>query len=484
MMQKRRAVELAHERQRRQMSRSLYEFIKGAWSVIEPSQPFVDGWHIGAIAEHLEAVRTGQIKNLLINIPPRHAKSTIVSVAYPAWLWNLNPGHKFIFASHSAKLSKRDSIRCRGLIQSHWYQGMFDPDWKMSTDQNEAMRFENTKKGYRIATSTGASVMGEGADTLVLDDPHPPSHMRSDTKLRNTVDWMDQEFFIRVNDPEKSSKIIIMQRLGERDASQHVLDKGGWTHLMLPAEFEESRRCVTSIGWVDDREEGEALWPERFTNEDIADLAKVMGPMSAAGQLQQRPAPAEGNVVKRDWWRYYREAPKTFDKVVQSWDLTFDKTEKGSFVVGQVWGKVGANKYLLHQYRERVGFTDQVNALIAMTKDYPDATTKLVEKKANGAALIDTLKGKVSGIVPVEPSGSKENRAEAVSAHIRSGNVYLPHPDIADWVEGFVEEWAVIPNGRYWDQVDAASQALHELEDAMDYDCAPISITAPSKWLR
>ena len=464
---------------------SFYSFLRASWPIIEPNHPFVPGKHIEAICEHLEAVYRGEIRNLLINVPPRHAKSTIVSVGYPAWVWTMQGGHKFIYASHAYPLSMRDSVKCRALVRSEWYRQTFGIKWHISEDQDQKVKFENTMMGFRQAASVGGSVIGTGGDTLVADDPHSPMEVGSDLQRQKVLDWYDQEFSNRVNDPKTVSKIIIMQRLHQLDLSQHVLDKGGWEHLMLPAEFEPERKCVTSIGWQDERQEpGQSLWPERFGNPELEEFKKNMGSMVSAGQLQQRPAPAEGAVFKRAWIKFHVEQPSV-DFIAISADLTFKDGAKNDFAVFQVWGRKGAKKYLLDQVRGRMAFNEQRNAFKALCAKWkPHA--KWIEDTANGPALISALRTEIAGIIPVKPKGSKVARAESVTPQFEALNVYIPDPSKAPWVNDYIEELCTFPGALHDDQVDATTQALSQMAQrpSITFNTDAMSITGPSKWLR
>jgi predicted phage terminase large subunit-like protein len=475
---------------KRQLSRidaseSMSEFAKQAWPTIEPNEPFVHGWHMDAIADHLSAVKAGQIRNLLITIPPRHTKSTQVSVMFPAWVWTDQPWAKFLFASHAHSLSERDSVKCRRLVESDWYRKEFGIRWKLRADQNTKLRFDNSEGGYRIATSVGGAVVGEGGDYIVVDDAHKPMEVYSDTMRDGVLKWWDVEFSTRANNPKTVRKIVIMQRLHENDLVGHLLEKGGWEHLCLPAEFDSARkRKATSIGWTDPRkDDGELLWPVRVGASELAELKRDLGD-AASGQLDQDPAPAKGSVFQADWWRYWTKLPDQFDVVVQSWDLTFDKKKKSDWVVGGVWGKLGADKYLLHRVREKMGFIEQIEALIAMTEAYPQAIAKYIEQAANAAALIAVLQSKIPGLIPIVPLGSKEMRARACAPQVKSGNVYLPHPTIAPWVVNFVDEHAKFPKGANDDQVDMTSQALMQLHQTMTYNFSIGSVTGTSKWVK
>ena len=216
----------------------LGDFIRQAWHVLEPATPYIHGWHIDAMCEHLEAVTRGWIRNLLINVPPRHMKSLAVSVFWPCWEWTQHPERRWLYASYAQSLSIRDSLKCRRLIESDWYQAHWGQVFQLRGDQNQKMRWENDKTGYRLASSVGGSLTGEGGDRLVADDPHNIQQRESDTIREGVLQWWDEVMSTRLNDPKTGAKVLVMQRLHERDLSGHVLEQGGWEHLCLPAEYE------------------------------------------------------------------------------------------------------------------------------------------------------------------------------------------------------------------------------------------------------
>jgi predicted phage terminase large subunit-like protein len=495
------ALPSADELEGEEIRRSLYAFILSAWPVVEPATPFRANWHIDAICEHLEAATRGEIRRLLITIPPRHMKTLQVAVFWPAWVWLSHPERRFLYASYAQSLSINHTLICRRLIQS---AGIDDPGkpggrtllerigygrlveliwgeepWSLRDDDNRKARFENTRTGFRLATSVGGTVTGEGGDFLVLDDPHKPEEAQSDAVRESVIDWHDSTWTTRLNDAETGVQVIVMQRLHERDLAGHVLERGGWEHLCLPAEYEPHHPCA----WPRDprTEPGEVLW-EKWGQPWLAEKRRDLGSYGYAGQYQQRPAPAEGGILKRAWWRYYDpEAPLPhFEEIIQSWDMAFSDTDRSDYVVGQVWGRFKGDKYLLRQVRARMEFTDTVHAVRELTgwveRSFPRhrSHTKLVEDKANGPAVVSTLRREIPGLVAVPPRGDKVARARAVAPELESGNVYLPGHSSADgqgydrgqtpaWVQGFVDECASFPNGAYDDQVDALTQALVRL---------------------
>ena len=450
--------------------RDFYEFVIQAWHVLEPSTPFVDGMHVRAICAHLQAVKECRIRDLIINVPPGHAKSLLVCVFWPAWVWIDHPQTRWLFASYAANLSVRDSVKCRRLITSEWYQRRWGRRYQLAGDQNQKHRFENDRTGYRIATSVGGSATGERADIVVVDDPHSVDQAESDVQRRSAVEWFNGTMCTRLNDFTTGHRIVIQQRLHECDVTGDLLAKGGFEHLYLAAEFELDRRCSTSIGWTDPRqEEGELLWPEKVSRAQLEMLKISLGSYRYAGQYQQRPSPAEGGIFKGLWWQYWRPehmdlppvpvrladgsiaqveavaVPAEFDSQIQSWDMSFKDKAGSDYVVGQVWGSKGADRFLLDQTRERLDMPGTKEAVRQCSKRWPKATAKLVEDKANGPAVIQELKHELEGLIEVTPEGGKVARAHAVSPMVESGNVYLPHPSIATWVADFTQEAEAFP---------------------------------------
>jgi predicted phage terminase large subunit-like protein len=464
--------------------RQLREFVRLAWMVVEPSTPFVSGWHIDAIVDHLEAVSSGHIRNLLINVPPRHMKSLLVSVFWPAWEWIRWPERRWLYSSYGAQLSIRDSVKCRRLIESPWYQQRWGDRFALTSDQNTKGRFDNNRSGYRLSTSVGGAVTGEGGDRIVCDDPHNVQEAESDAVRKGTIDWFDIVMSTRTNDPKTAAKVVVMQRCHQQDLSGHLLEQGGWEHLCLPAEYEGSSR-TTSIGWSDPRkEQRELLWPERFGPQEIEALKRSLGSYGTAGQLQQRPSPAGGGLFKRHWFRYFQprganlppvlvrmpdgsqtsitaiEAPTRVDEMVQSWDCAFKDLQTSDFVVGQAWARVRGMFLLADQTRARMDCPATIKAVRGLSEKWPMAVAKLVEDKANGSAVIQMLGRDLPGLLPVNPEGGKITRAAAVSPLIEAGHIYLPHPQWAPWVDAFIEECAAFPNGAHDDQVDAMTQVF------------------------
>jgi predicted phage terminase large subunit-like protein len=495
------------------MRRSLYEFVRGAWHILEPNTPFMDGIHVRAICEHLQAVSEGRIRNLIINVPPGHAKSLLTAVFWPAWVWINHPEARWLFSSHRVDLAVRDSGRCRRLIESPWYQERWGELYQLSGDQNEKNRFENTKTGYRVVVPMSAGT-GERGDYVVVDDPHCVDQTESDLKRQQAAEWWDGSMATRLNDLITGHKVVIQQRLHEEDLTGHLLPTHNYELLVLPAEFDPDHRCSTSIGWKDPRQEaGELLWPNKVTADILKEMKLTLGSCRYAGQYQQRPAPADGGLFKRFWFRFWRPAhiflppvtsktpngnvisieavpiPAQFDIMIQSWDTSFKSNKTSDYVVGQVWGASRADRFLVDQVRGQMDMPSTKEAVKALSQQWPKSATKLIEDKANGPAVIQELQHDLPGLIAVNPEGGKVARANAVSPQFESGNVYLPHPAIAPWVQEFIEEVTAFPYSRNDDQVDAMTQALIRLRNNSGLSVPESQITVdpfpiPDKWPR
>lgn len=479
-------------REAEELKGSFRKFVEAAWDIIEPGAVFMGGYHLDAIAEHLEACANGEISKLLINIAPRHGKSSLVSVLYPAWLWTHTPAERMLFASYALELSRRDSTRNRRIIKTEWYQQRW-PHVELSGDHDTKTNFSNTLTGVRQTTSVGGPTTGLGGTHLILDDPHSAQQSESAVVRESTLQWFREAWSTRL-DPGRQVQIVIMQRLHQGDVSGFCLAEGGWEHLCLPTEYEAGPKKTTSIGWSDPRTEpGELLWKERFGTpkgqRELDALKKTLGAVGVAGQLQQRPVPRGGSIFKQAWLRFwydenlgvpepmmYVKADNTMEEnpqkplprlepssMISSWDLAFKGGVKNDFVVGQTWASGikddRANRYLLAQERGNFDFVDTIVAIRRLNERHPPAAT-LIEEKANGAAVITSIKSEMPAVIPVTPEGGKESRAAGVAPMFEAGNVWLPHPKQFPWVQEYIDELCTFPRANNDDQVDATTQAL------------------------
>lgn len=447
---------LTRLKQIEQAESSLHHFVRQAWHVLEPHTDFVDGPHVAVVCRWLEDLTFGRRKRVVINIPPGMSKTMIVSVMWPCWEWISRPHLRYNFFAYAQELSTDASRLRRKLITSQWYQSRW-PHVKLAPDNNQAMQFSSTTSpGSMIAGSVGGIATGRGGERLVIDDPMNPRMAHSDVEREGAERWLRQTLPSRLRS-ESGAVAIIMQRLHEADSTALALEFG-FDHLRLPWHFEPE------MAHPDDwrTEPGEPLAPQRFSEEYMAQLRKQMGEYAWAGQYQQRPAPPGGGVWKTAWFNRWRALPGDLTNYTQSWDFAAKDTKDGSYNVGQVWAERGADKYLVDQVRFRGGFNEALQAVRDLKSKWPQCRAILIEDKANGSPIHDTLKSQIGGIIAVNPGKrGKYERAEAVAMFIEAGNVAIPAD--APWVSDFIGEVQGFPNAAHDDQVDAASQALERL---------------------
>lgn len=626
--------------QRERASRSLYSYLKQSWPTMEPGYQFKDNWHIGAICEHLQAVSDGQIKRLIVNIPPRHCKSSIISVAWPTWDWIANPHRQFLFASYAAALSIRDAVKSRRLINSPWYQEHFGKVFSLSDDQNQKTRYSNDKNGYRVATSVGGQLTGDGADFVCCvpkgsvvyscngnremsrlvsskervrvlgydhvngvprwqeieeyeanptrriitvrtrtrsvrctedhpvfvigrgyvpaslieqgdmiiwagmpdargseftcdmgvevvesvtpdgvieptfnirvspdhnyfangilvhncDDPNSATDAESEAIRESTLEWWDQVIPTRLNDPKEGAFVVIQQRLHTADITGHILAKElGWDHLVFPARYERSpiHHVKSSLGFKDPRtKEGELLWPDHFGEKEISTLEQRLGAYGTSGQLQQRPAPAGGGLIKRDHFKLW-PAEKGLPHcsfIVQSYDTAFTEKTSGDPTACTTWGVFKpvvnpANKdpapwcvIMLDGWSEHLAYPDlRRKAINEYNTEYGDPPripdVVLIEDKGSGQALkVDMARAGVPVRTYNPHKADKTARVHIVLPLLESGRVYLPESakrpgEPCSWCEPLLKECMFFPKAEHDDLVDTMTQCLIMLHD-------------------
>lgn len=434
----------------------LAAFTRKAFATVDPGAVYKHNWHIDLIAEYLEACTRREIKRLIINIPPRYMKSISVTVAWPAWLIGKSPSERVLAASYAQVLALKHSVDCRLVMQSDWYRRAF-PGVQITGDQNEKQKFVTTARGHRFATSVGASVIGEGGNFLIVDDPLNAAQATSETERERANTWFDQSFSSRLDDKEDGVIVVVMQRLHADDLSGHLLAKGGWEHLCIPAVAET--RTVIDFGRIKRvREPGDVLHPERESAEAIERQKVEMGSYAYAGQYQQRPAPAEGGIFKFEWFKRYRQLQETYDQIVQSWDTAYKPGQINDPSVCTTWGMRPDGHDLLHVLVKRLEYPQLKSTAVSHAADW-GANAVLIEDKASGQSLIQDLRRETQlPVIAITPKGDKLTRASAVSATIEAGKVSLP--EHAAWLTDFEIELMTFPNAPHDDQVDSLSQYL------------------------
>ncbi len=495
------ASKLREKMEASKYEKSLIDFVDYVWPVVEPAIPFVKGWAISAIAEHLEAVTHGYVKRLLINVPPGFSKSLLTDVFWPAWEWGPQnrPWYRYVCASYSNHLTERDNMRCRNIVMSDRYQRLWSNRFGIANDQFTKVKFANDKTGWKLATSVGGIGVGERGDRFIIDDANNTMMMESEAVRATTNMWFTEVVPDRLNSPKDSAIVVIQQRLHEEDVSGVALARElGYTHLMIPMRYDTTRHCVTVLGvnsageeitWEDPRtEDGELAWPERFPEEQVDALEHAKGPYAWAGQYQQIPTPRGGAILKSEFWNLWEGDYPQCEYVLASLDSAYTEKEENDPSAMTIWGvfrdRSGNPKLiLLYAWQERLPIHELVRRVIdTCTVDNRQITDErgrpiprfpvdrlLIEAKASGISVAQEVRRIIGfegkfGIELINPTrqGDKVARAHSVVHIFSDGMVYAPERKWADMV---IDQAASFPKGSHDDLVDSLTMALRYLRD-------------------
>lgn len=535
-----RAVEL-DAIEKRKCELSLVEFIKAAWHVVEPVRKYVHNWHTDLIAAHLTAItdetqfEDGSYYNkLLINVPPGTMKSLMVAVFWPAWEWGPRnmPHLRILSSSFSESRAMIDSNRMRDLVKSEWYQRHWGDRFRLLKD-GEGF-FDNDHKGWRRARPF-SSLTGDRGDRALVDDPHSTEQAESETERKRTTRIFRESLPTRMNDPERSATVVVMQRLNEDDVSGVILENDmGYDHICLPMRFDPVRRCKTWLGYEDPRtEDGELLFPARFPEYVVDQLEADLGPYATAGQFAQSPAPRGGGIIQRDWWQLWgsgdREKDRSLrypkmDYVIAWLDGAYTEKSENDPSAMTVWGIFGekfdgatrmvdrdgkvtaltqhkseAAPYLndtpramlMYAWEARLPLHELVVKAAKTGKEF-GVDLVLIENKATGISVAQEMQ-RLFGhegfqVRLVDPGAmDKVGRLQAVQPLFAEGMVYAPK---AAWSDAVINQVASFPRGKHDDYVDCTSGSLNfmrqtgmlrrtverlaELEDVMTHRGGPL----------
>ena len=493
--------------EKRKCELSLAEYIKAAWHVVEPGQPYVHGWHIDFICAHLEAITDGHqfddgtyYNRLLVNVPPGTMKSLIINVFWPSWEWGPRnmPYMRYVCAAHSQDLALRDSVKMRRLVKSEWYQGHWGDHVTLTSDQDAKGKFETTMTGSRQACAF-EGITGYRGDRVIIDDPHSVSGANSDAQ-RNTVTQLFKEAVTsRLNNPDRSAIVVVMQRLHEDEVSGVILSNDmGYDHIMLPMRYDPTRASVTMLGYQDPREEdGELLFPDRFPLEVVERDEKAMGPYAAAGQLQQQPEPRGGGIIKDRWWNLWdRPEYPQIEFVVASLDTAYTEKAENDFSAMTVWGVFrgsddtqstrAVDRYgrtidvtrsyqsevlgpvpklmLMYAFQVKMELHELAEKVIS-TCNRMRVDRLLIENKAAGHSVAQEVRRLMSreafAVQMYDPKTlDKMARLYSVQHIFAEGMVYAPNKD---WAEMVIRQCSVFPKGKNDDLVDTVSMGVGHL---------------------
>jgi len=417
-------------------------------------------WHLDVIAAKLRAVRRGEIRRLIINLPPRSLKSLMASIAFPAWCLGHDPSAQILCVSYAQDLADKLARDCRLIMMSQWYHRIFST--RLAPHRHAVQEFLTTRQGYRLATSNGGVLTGRGANIILIDDPLKPEEALSDTQRQAANEWFAHTLYSRLNDKRNGAIVIIMQRLHEDDLVGYVLAQEPWEVVRFPAIAEADEVEIQTVLGPRTfmRRQGEALHAGREPLDTLDRIRRTIGEYNFAGQYQQSPAPLGGGLVKAEWFKRYsaKEVPESFDRIVQSWDTANKATELSDFSACTTWGIKGKNLYLLSVLRRRLEYP-ALKRTVREQQSLFNANVVLIEDKASGTQLIQELV--VEGCCAVtkyKPECEKVMRLHAQTALIENGFVYIP--ESAPWVAEYLHEMTVFPKGKHDDQVDSTAQFL------------------------
>ncbi len=445
--------------------------------VLYVDEKYQMNWHHRLICDYLEHWLERDLRRLMIFTAPRHGKSELVSRKLPAYLLGRFPDSGIIACSYNAELAGYLARDVRRILEGKSFQQLF-PKCHLASGRGKGSFVKKDNffeivqhKGFYRCAGVGGGITGMGADFIIIDDPVKNRDEANSVAFRDRLwEWFTSTLYTRLEG--EGAILLTLTRWHEDDLAGRILEqmssenKEKWTVLSLPAICEEKPAAY------DCRKPGEALWPKKFDIKRLDSIRQTIGSYDWSALYQQKPQPLAGGLFKRNWWKYWQTLPGDLLDYIQSWDCAFKNTANSDFVVGQVWARVGANRYLLDQVRGKMSFSETLAAMRLLSSRWPQTARKLVEDKANGSAVIDTLKNEISGIIPVQPAGGKTARAQAVSAAVEAGNVYLPDFSRFAWVGDLVEELAVFPQGSHDDQVDALTQANIYYNEGLKFDFA------------
>lgn len=451
-------------------------FQEFAWPVLEPATPFVDNWHIDAVCEHLEAVSRGEIKRLIINMPFRMLKSTLVTQTFPVWEWLTRAHLQYLTASYAKDVATRDAVNSRRIIESDNFEMCYSNCFEMTGDQNVKTRYENNKRGQRVVTSTEGAGTGFGGNRIIVDDPINSQEANSEPQRLSSIEWYKGTAATRMNNPQEDAVILVHQRLHENDLTGHILREeagAGWCHLILPMRYVKKHAVTTSIGFKDPRtKEGELLFPKRLNEDTVKTLEATLGTYHTAAQLQQRPNPRGGVVLNSDWFPRYTVLP-TLRKLRIYGDTAQKTKEHNDYSVFELWGLGDNGKiYLIDLIRGKWEATLLLTKAVDFWNKHverPEFSCALsamkIEDKSSGTGLVQQIKKK--GTIPVRGIPRHRDKLTRIydgQPFMENGLVCLPAE--AEWLSDYCSEIDAITKDdthAHDDQLDPTLDAIDDL---------------------
>ena len=441
----------------------LIAFVERAFYELRPRVTFHYGHHIRAICHQLERVALGEVKKLLILMPPRHLKSHCVSIAFPVWMLGQDPGKRIITISYGASLAETFSRDARRLMEAEWVRVVF-PQLHVDPRKASVEELLTTRNGSRIATSVGGPLTGKGGDILVIDDPIKADDVSSEVKRDSTWDWFTGTAMSRLDNPKTGAIIVVAQRLHVDDLPGRLIETGDWAVLELPAIETRAREIPLSatMNWI--RTPGDLLLPEHMGSEELELHRRTMGPGRFEAQYQQSPTIGGGNIIRPEWFRTHagNRARTDYEAVLQSWDTAAVPGESNDYSVCTTWGLIGNHIDLLDVHRAQHQYPE-LRAVARELRDRWKPNLVVIELMDVGRSLVhDLVQLERMGVRGMTPKSSKVERMVVQTAKLEEGQVRLR--EAAPWKEAFLSEATAFPNAKYDDQVDSMSQALRAID--------------------
>jgi len=430
-------------------------FVDYVFRVLRPTTPFKPNWHIDAMAHKVSQVASGEVKRLIIAVPPRHLKSIIASVALPAWYLGHNPSERVVCVSYSADLAKTHANDFRRVVKDPLYQAVFP---RMRVERDTDAEIQTTLRGRRYATSIGGTLTGRGGDLTIIDDPLKPGDALSDVTREGVIEWYRSTLVTRPDDKQVARILVVMQRIHVDDLVGYLLDNdAGFELLSLPAVAQSTITYDLGGGRTHTREKGDLLHPAHEPAEVLREIKKNMGSMLFSAQYQQAPEPAGGKIIKRKMLKYYSAVePRPMDRIVLSWDIALSEHEAGDYSACVVLLNRGDSYFVHDVVRGKFPFDRLKEKIIEVKQRYGKAPL-LIEESPISHGLIQSLREKHINVVDIKPDRDKRSRLISQIDLFEGGSVLLPKD--APWLDEFVSELLSFP-GRHDDQVDALSQGL------------------------
>lgn len=400
--------------------------------------------HIELINSKLMDIANGKLNRLIISMPPRHGKSELTTKTFAAWYLLNNPEKNVIVVGHGTNFAvDRFGRPVRNLVKT--YSKAYNTS--IARDSNATNRFTLKEGGSFKAIGKGGDITGRGADLLIVDDPIKNNEEAYSQRQREKLwEWFITTPMTRLE--PGAAIIIIMTRWHNDDIVGRILSSESaeeWEYLCIPAISDNN----------------EALWPERYNINKLESIKKQIGTLTFNALYMQKPVTNENQIFVPDWWQRYKELPP-LNAIIQSWDMAVKDGQSNDYYVCTTWGADDTNDYLIDLWRKKVKFPAALQAVKDLADKY-NPTEILIEDKSNGSPIIQTLKDSTRlPIKPIEPKGSKEARAHAVTARIENGNVFIPEK--APWLDIFILETAEFPFSAHDDIVDTVTQALNRLK--------------------